>query len=70
MFSSPTAGKSVDNLSPLSSGARADYPIHRSVRGQAPLKDLVADTSASVDKDKAIHDQCQGEALQLALSTQ
>ncbi|OAR04465.1 hypothetical protein LLEC1_04422 [Akanthomyces lecanii] len=28
MFSSPSAGKSVDSLSPLSPGGRADYPFH------------------------------------------
>ncbi|TQV93560.1 GARP complex component [Cordyceps javanica] len=28
MFSAPNAGKSVDSLSPLSPGVRADYPFH------------------------------------------
>lgn len=29
MYSSPSAGGSVDNLTPLSPGGRADYPFHR-----------------------------------------
>ncbi|KAH6611233.1 hypothetical protein Trco_001253 [Trichoderma cornu-damae] len=28
MYSSPTAGRSVDNIAPLSPGGRADYPFH------------------------------------------
>ncbi|RFU73528.1 hypothetical protein TARUN_8713 [Trichoderma arundinaceum] len=28
MYSSPTAGRSVDNLAPFSPGGRADYPFH------------------------------------------
>ncbi|UKZ70340.1 uncharacterized protein TrAtP1_011326 [Trichoderma atroviride] len=30
MYSSPIAGRSVDNLTPLSPGGRADYPFHSS----------------------------------------
>ncbi|KAL7925508.1 Vps54 domain-containing protein [Trichoderma austrokoningii] len=30
MYSSPVAGRSVDNLTPLSPGGRADYPFHSS----------------------------------------
>ncbi|PTB42122.1 hypothetical protein M441DRAFT_67670 [Trichoderma asperellum CBS 433.97] len=30
MYSSPVAGRSVDNLAPLSPGGRADYPFHSS----------------------------------------
>ncbi|KAL7790847.1 Vps54 domain-containing protein [Trichoderma ceciliae] len=34
MYSSPSAGGSVDNLTPLSPGGRADYPFHSSRIGQ------------------------------------
>ncbi|KAL7945644.1 Vps54 domain-containing protein [Trichoderma barbatum] len=34
MYSSPSAGRSVDNLTPLSPGGRADYPFHSGRIGQ------------------------------------
>ncbi|QYS94901.1 Vacuolar protein sorting-associated protein Vps45 [Trichoderma simmonsii] len=34
MYSTPSAGRSVDNLAPLSPGGRADYPFHSGRIGQ------------------------------------
>lgn len=53
MYSSPVAGRSVDNLAPLSPGGRADYPFHRLVLflelcGDSSMY-LVADANVAVE---------------------
>ncbi|KAJ6785115.1 hypothetical protein PWT90_08110 [Aphanocladium album] len=70
MFSSPNAGKSVDSLSPLSPGGRADYPFH-SLRSRNKPASRRGSTASSIHSiGGALHPSVNGGNLSVYESGQ